>query len=61
MRRILLGSIVLLLASSTAHAQVRSTALVSPDSARQLGLERMWFAQLHLDRSPLWADAHASA
>ena len=51
MRRILLCLFVLLLASSTAEAQLRSTALVSPESARQLGLERMWFTQLHLDRS----------
>jgi len=51
MRRLFLCLILLVLSSSVAEAQVRSTALVSPESARQLGLERMWFAQLHLDRS----------
>jgi outer membrane protein assembly factor BamB len=43
--------LVLALASPAANAQVRSTALISPEAARQLGLERMWFTQLHLDRS----------
>jgi hypothetical protein len=51
MRRLLICLILLTLMSSTSEAQVRSSALVSTDVARQLGLERMWFAQLHLDRS----------
>ncbi|MEX2176226.1 MAG: PQQ-binding-like beta-propeller repeat protein [Pirellulaceae bacterium] len=35
----------------TAQAQIRSTGLIDPDAARQLGLERMWFTQLSLDRA----------
>src|SRR6478736_3789313 len=33
------------------QAQVSSTGLVSPEAARQVGLERMWFTQLGLDRA----------
>jgi outer membrane protein assembly factor BamB len=34
----------------SAAAQVSSTGLISPDAARQFGLERMWFTHLHVDR-----------
>lgn len=51
MRRFPLCLIVLALSPSPGQAQIPSTALVAPNAARQLGLERMWFAQLHLDRS----------
>src|SRR4051812_47652696 len=50
MRRILL-LLALLLLPAAAHSQSASSALVSPEAARQVGLERMWFTQLSLDRS----------
>src|SRR6266850_1785542 len=49
MRRLLL--LVLLFAGPTlVHAQAGSAGLVSPEAARQVGLERMWFTQVSLDR-----------
>src|SRR5439155_1916510 len=43
--------IALLVFPAIALAQPSSSALVSPEAARQVGLERMWFTQLSLDRS----------
>ncbi len=52
MRRLLtiVASAVLLL-PVTAAAQVSSSGLISPEAARQFGLERMWFTHLHVDRT----------
>lgn len=36
---------------SAASAQVTKSGLISPEAARQAGLERMWFTQLNVDRS----------
>src|SRR5688500_18622101 len=51
MRRILA---VLLLAGligpATAWGQRSASPLIAPDAARQLGLERMWFTQMSVDR-----------
>jgi outer membrane protein assembly factor BamB len=35
---------------AAAIAQVSPSGLISPEAARQLGLERMWFTQLNVDR-----------
>src|SRR5437870_5701919 len=43
--------IALLVFPTIALAQPGTSALVSPEAARQVGLERMWFTQLSLDRS----------
>src|SRR5690349_6383061 len=52
MRHLLVGFFILAAMPTAALAQLRpSTTLVSPEAARQLGLERMWFTQFHLDRS----------
>jgi outer membrane protein assembly factor BamB len=41
---------VLLVVPAVCQAQTGRSRLVSPDAARQVGLERMWFTQLNLDR-----------
>jgi hypothetical protein len=41
---------VLVALPAAAQAQVTSTGLISPEATRQLGLERMWFTHLHVDR-----------
>jgi outer membrane protein assembly factor BamB len=52
MRQMLVCLLVLGSTPLAAKAQLRpTTTLVSPEAARQLGLERIWFTQLHLDRS----------
>lgn len=43
--------LLLLIFPALAQAQVSATGLVSPEAARQVGLERMWFTQLGLDRA----------
>jgi hypothetical protein len=50
MRRYLLP-LVLLFVPALAQAQVGSAGLVSTEAARRVGLERMWFTQLSLDRA----------
>jgi outer membrane protein assembly factor BamB len=50
MRRLLLPIAILCLFPSWALAQSGSAALISPELARQVGLERMWYTQLGLDR-----------
>jgi outer membrane protein assembly factor BamB len=42
---------VLACVPALAEAQVGSSGLISPEAARRVGLERMWFTQLGLDRS----------
>src|SRR5688572_13524283 len=52
MRPVIAFLLVLAGMPNSSVAQLRpTTTLVSPEAARQLGLERMWFTQLHLDRS----------
>jgi outer membrane protein assembly factor BamB len=50
MRRILLLILAVCLSPALAVAQPAAVALVSPQAARQVGLERMWYTQLSLDR-----------
>lgn len=50
MRRILLLIMALCSCPGLAVAQPAARALVSPQMARQVGLERMWYTQLGLDR-----------
>lgn len=49
MRRFL-WALLVVLTVRPAVAQVSSTGLISPEAARQFGLERMWFTHLHVDR-----------
>src|SRR5437016_10362259 len=42
---------ILALLPSAARAQSLSSGLLAPESLRQLGLERMWFTQINIDRS----------
>src|SRR5262249_25686999 len=49
MRRLLLLA-ALLVVPALGHAQTVSSGLISPEAARRVGLERMWFTQLGLDR-----------
>ncbi len=50
-RRVCCALLVLAaMAPQVAPAQVSSSGLIDPASARQLGLERMWFTQIGLDR-----------
>ena len=53
MRRVLLALFLALplVGALPARAQVVSEALISPQAARRVGLERMWFSQLNLDRA----------
>ena len=39
-----------LLWPAAAEAQLSKSGLISPEAARQFGLERMWFTHLHVDR-----------
>src|SRR6478736_1335342 len=50
MRRLLLLVAIVCFFPSWASAQSGSAALVSPELARQVGLERMWYTQIGLDR-----------
>lgn len=50
MRRISLLILTVCSFPALAVAQPAATALVSPQAARQVGLERMWYTQLSLDR-----------
>src|SRR5437870_9859285 len=50
MYRVLLFSILTISAPSAVRAQAQSSGLIAPEMVRQLGLERMWFTQLSLDR-----------
>src|SRR3954466_5462594 len=47
----LFSVLALLVFPALSHAQVSATGLVSPEAARRVGLERMWFTQLGLDRA----------
>src|SRR5438874_469565 len=49
-RTLLLSVLALMLGPAASRAQVRSSGLIAPEMVRQLGLERMWFTQLSLDR-----------
>src|SRR5437016_14659049 len=42
---------LLALVPSPARAKRLSSGLLAPESLRQLGLERMWFTQINIDRS----------
>src|SRR5262245_52568836 len=51
MRRCLIAAVILaLLMPAAADAQSGTSGLISPEAARQFGLERMWFTHLHVDR-----------
>jgi len=50
MRRIFFP-VVLLVLPALAQAQVGPIGLIAPEAARRVGLERMWFTQLSLDRA----------
>ena len=51
MRSLLIAAVSLLsLWPVAAKAQFSKSGLISPEAARQLGLERMWFTHLHVDR-----------
>jgi len=50
MRRFLVILLALVSCPLVASAQPSSAALVSPQLARQVGMERMWYTQLGLDR-----------
>ena len=43
-------ALALFILPAAAQAQVSPTGLISPEVARQFGLERMWFTHLHVDR-----------
>jgi outer membrane protein assembly factor BamB len=52
MRRFLHAAIAsFLLYPALAAGQVSPSGLISPEAARQFGLERMWFTHLHVDRT----------
>src|SRR4051794_18373787 len=51
MRYVLVAIVLALVAPLSASGQLASSSLVSSAAARQLGLERMWFTQLNLDRA----------
>jgi outer membrane protein assembly factor BamB len=53
MRRLSLAAFILipLFGAIPAQAQSVAAALISPEAARRVGLERMWSTQLNLDRS----------
>jgi outer membrane protein assembly factor BamB len=52
LRRALVALVLLTLALPGAgRAQTTSTGLIDPSAARRMGLERMWFTQIPLDRS----------
>src|SRR5262245_50273736 len=53
MRAVLLAlsAMLLVVDALPVRAQTTAEALISPQSARRVGLERMWFTQLNMDRA----------
>ncbi|MDX1946563.1 MAG: PQQ-binding-like beta-propeller repeat protein [Pirellulaceae bacterium] len=48
--RALIAGLLIVAAAGSAFAQVSSSGVIDADAARQMGMERLWFTQVGLDR-----------